>query len=368
MKNYNKLKRREGKKTLGKRVQALRNIFLIGMFLFGFGNWYAFAQSISSEIPSGLVMSKQWVPTSDDGTKGKVILETYVTGSSITSISSVPNDIVLVVDQSGSMADNMSSGTSRLQALKDAVTTFCNNVQADAAANGVDHKIAIVGFASGYSSTSWGSTTWTWTNTELLTTQNVQAYGSYSSGNCILTQNNYRDALVVVNNNGSLNTRLTTAIGRLAAEGGTCMQYGLEMANGVLSNRTETTFIAPDGSTQERGKIVIFFTDGYPGLQFPSTTSGGERFAQGRNGNNPRYIAQTTADAAVTQANLLKGIGATVFSVGVFDGANPANAYVTTRKQTSGYYYWEPQTLASGEGSAYAAANGLMHMISSNYA
>ena len=122
MKNYNKLKRREGKKTLGKRVQALRNIFLIGMFLFGFGNWYAFAQSISSEIPSGLVMSKQWVPTSDDGTKGKVILETYVTGSSITSISSVPNDIVLVVDQSGSMDDYMSSGVTRLAALKEAVS------------------------------------------------------------------------------------------------------------------------------------------------------------------------------------------------------------------------------------------------------
>ena len=367
MKNYNKLKRREGKKTLGKRVQALRNIFLIGMFLFGFGNWYAFAQSISSEIPSGLVMSKQWVPTSDDGTKGKVILETYVTGSSITSISSVPNDIVLVVDQSGSMADNMSSGTSRLQALKDAVTTFCNNVQADAAANGVDHKIAIVGFASGYSSTSWGSTTWTWTNTELLSSQSVHAYGNYSSENCVLTQQQYQDALVDVNINGSLNSRLTTAIGRLDAEGATCMQYGLAMANGVLANRTTTTFIAPDGSTQERGKIVIFFTDGYPGRQFPSGNTGGERFAQGRNGNNPRYIAQTTADAAVTQANLLKGIGATVFSVGIFDGANPANAYVTTRKQTSGYYYWEPQTLASGEGSGDAAANGLMHMISSNY-
>jgi hypothetical protein len=367
MKNYNKLKRREGKKTLGKHVQALRNIFLIGMFLLGLGNWYAFAQSVSSEIPSGLVMSKQWVPTSDDGTKGKVILETYVTGSSITSVSSVPNDIVLVVDQSGSMDDYMSSGVTRLAALKEAVRVFCNNVQADAVANNVNHKIAIVGFASGYSSSSIWGTTWTWTNTELLTTQNVQAYGNYSSGNCILTQNNYRDALVVVNDNGNLNTRLTTAIGRLDGDGGTCMQYGLEMANGVLSNRTETTFVAPDGSTQERGKIVIFFTDGYPGLQFPSTTSGGERFAQGRNGNNPMYISQTTADAAVTQANLLKNLGATVFSVGIFDGANPVNAYVTTRKQATGYYYWEPQTLPSGQGSGDAAANGLMHMISSNY-
>ena len=117
MKNYNKLKRREGKNALGKHIQALRNLFLIGVFLLGVGNWYAFAQSITPEIPSGLVMSKQWVPTSDDGTQGNVILETYVTGSSITSISSVPNDIVIIVDQSGSMSQSYGSGQTRLAAL-----------------------------------------------------------------------------------------------------------------------------------------------------------------------------------------------------------------------------------------------------------
>lgn len=377
-----------------KQIQALRNIFLIGIFLFGFGNWYAFAQSISSEIPSGLVMSKQWVPTNPDGTQGKVILETYVTGSSITSISSVPNDIVIIVDQSGSMSGAMGT-TTRLQALKEAVTTFCDMVQDDAETNGVNHKIAIVGFASGYtgynSYSYWNgyyNQRWNWENTELLSTQTVVAYGATTSGTCNITTQNYQDALVLVNNNGNVNNRLTTAVTRIAASGGTCMQYGLEMAYGVLSNRTETTYTAPDGTIQPRGQIVIFFTDGYPGLMFPTANSynapSGQdgRFAQGYGNNDYREVGGTPyyvnyneiwssaniADAAVAQANNLKNNGATVYSVGIFDGANPSNAYQTNRYNGSyngnTYYYWQPN--ASGV-DGDPAANGLMHMISSNY-
>ena len=381
MKNYNKLKRSEGQNTLGKHIQALRNIFLIGIFLLGVGSWNAFAQSISSEIPSGLVMKKQWVPSSPDNTKGKVVLETYVTGSSITSVAAVPNDIVLVVDQSGSMADPMTSDTTRLQALKKAVTTFCNMVKDDAVANNANHKIAIVGFASGYNNSTYGNN-WTWTNTELLSTQSEQTYGNYQ-GNCRLTATHYRDALVLANNNGNVNSRLTTAVTRIAASGGTCMQYGLEMAYGVLSNRTETTFIGPDGTTKPRGQIVIFFTDGYPGLVSPEYPQGNPLFAQRNNGAG-NVVCQTTADAAITQANTLKQNGATIYSIGVFPGANPNLAYQTTTKTRNNYYalnaqgtgyntvnatitYWEPQTAPTSGNSGDAAANGLMHMISSNY-
>ena len=402
MKNYNKLKRREGKNALGKHMQALRNLFLIGVFLLGVGNWYAFAQSISSEIPNGLVMSKQWIPTNPEGTQGEVILETYVTGSTITSVSSVPNDIVIIVDQSGSMAETMSGNKTRLQALKEAVTTFCDMVKDDAVDHDVDHRIAIVGFASGYSgynnyenTGSWlfpnyeyTNPRWDWTNTELLSTPTVVAYGAATSGNCAITPQNYQAALVPVEVNGNVNNRLTTAITNMAASGGTCMQYGLEMAHGVLSNRTETTYTAPDGTTHPRGQIVIFFTDGYPGLFFPDAnnvnTSGAGRFAQGYGSNGyrdfgssstPRYVnyndlwsSANIADAAVTQANNLKNDGATIYSIGIFDGANPTDAYKTNRYNTTvssnSYYYWQPnQNGINGD----PAANGLMHMISSNY-
>lgn len=361
------------------KLRALRHtLLLIGMVL---GMSVSYAQSISNEIPSGLVMSKQWVPTSNDGTKGNVILETYVTGSSITSVAAVPNDIVIVVDQSGSMADNMSGNKTRLQALKEAVTNFCDMVKDDAVANNADHKIAIVGFASGYNSSTYGNS-WTWTNTELLSTQNEQTYGNYQ-GNCILTPALYRQALVSVNNNGNVNNRLTTAISRMAASGGTCMQYGLEMAYGVLSNRTVTTFTGPDGTTKPRGQIVIFFTDGYPGLVSPEYPQGNPLFAQRNNGAG-NVVCQTTADAAITQANTLKQNGATIYSIGVFPGASPNLEYQTTTKTRNNYYalnaygtgyntvnatitYWEPQTPPTSGSSGDAAANGLMHMISSNY-
>ena len=384
----------------GKWKSALgHTLLIIGMVLMSLG---VYAQTPSTDIPAGLKMKKTWV--ADDpltNTSGKVVLETYVTGSEITTTSSVPNDIVIIVDQSGSMADNMSSGTTRLQALKDAVDTFCTKVKNDAVQNQVDHKIAIVGFASGYtgynsrsSSSYWGYTysqqRWDWTNTELLSTQNVVAYGANTSGACAITTQNYQDALVSVNNNGNVNNRLTTAITRMAASGGTCMQYGLEMAYGVLSNRLVTDYQAPDGTTHPRGQIVIFFTDGYPGLFFPTTTNvtagnGADgRFAQGYGdndyydfGNNttPRYVnynelwsAANIADAAVAQANSLKSNGATIFAVGIFDGAKPTDAYKTNQYNATisnqDYHYWQPsQSGINGD----PAANGLMHMISSNY-
>ncbi|MBR6228078.1 MAG: VWA domain-containing protein [Bacteroidales bacterium] len=385
----------------GKWKSALgHTLLIIGMVLMSLG---AYAQTPSTDIPAGLKMKKTWV--ADDpltNTSGKVVLETYVTGSEITTTSSVPNDIVIIVDQSGSMADNMSSGTTRLQALKDAVETFCTKVKNDAVQNHVDHKIAIVGFASGYTGyQNYGNTgsiwnphyeyynpRWNWENTELLSTQNEVAYGAATSGACAINTQNYQDALVSVNNNGNVNNRLTTAITRMAASGGTCMQYGLEMAYGVLSNRLVTTYQAPDGTTHPRGQIVIFFTDGYPGLFFPTTnnvTAGNGadgRFAQGYGDNDyyefnatPRYVnynelwsAANIADAAVAQANNLKSNGATIFAVGIFDGATPTAAYQTNQYNATisdqDYHYWQPsQSGINGD----PAANGLMHMISSNY-
>ena len=364
----------------GKWKSALgHTLLIIGMVLMSLG---AYAQSgISSEIPAGLKMNKQWIPDPTDptGSTGKVVLETYVTGSTISSTAAVPNDFVLVLDQSGSMGDAYGN-TTRLQALKDAVTTFCNTVRNDAVANSVNHKIAIVGFATGIQSNG----RWTWTNTELLSTNPTKEYGN-SAGQCQLTQSDYQNALVTAAQNGTtgnLNTRITTAINAIAASGGTCMQYGLEMAYGVLSNRTEINFTMPDGTVKPRGQVVIFFTDGYPGVQFPASTNigsdwywNGDRVAQRNNSTQYNWISQTVADASVTNANTLKNNGAKIFSLGIFEGVDPSRAYTAVRKgpaTTPGhnyynYYYWEPESLASDEASGDAAANGLLHMISSNY-
>ncbi len=310
-----------------------------------FANVSLFAQNTA---PEGLHMYKTWTPdpNSATGSKGVVTLEAFVTGTSVTVNSVQPTDIVIVVDQSGSMTNQFGGGKTRLEALRDAVTAFVDNVKQNAETHNVVHKVAIVGFASNETVYNVGP----WENTELLSTQNVVGYTSVSD-------THYQDALVAANVSGAVNSRLTTAINRFDARGGTYMQYGLEMAKGVLDKRTETTYTDSQGTAHDRGQVVVFFTDGYPGGY-----SNDNYFYEGRY-NNRNYDQKTVADAAVGYANTLKTSSVTMFSVGIFGGAAPDAAYTTEHSSSSSwnnnYERWSTAT---------AAANGLLHFISSDYA
>ena len=309
--------------------------------------------STASDSP---VQITKTVTHNDDGTY-TLTMEAYVTKDVTVSTSSVPMDIVLVLDQSGSMDDDFSgketsnTNDKRITALKSAVTDFVNTVQADAAENGVDHKIAIVGFASGNKSESSSA----WSNTELLSTENAVSY----SDNGILDAN-YRDALVSANSvdgTNSVNSRLTTAIDRVAASGATYGNYGLIMAKGVLDNRTETTYTKADGTTADRQTVVIFFTDGYPGRYAASNGGFYEGTYSGTTYNNV-----TVADSTIAAAAELKNDGVTIYSVGIFNNANPAEGYNFTEKtggnKNNSYTYYE---------TGAQAANAYMHFVSSDY-
>ena len=210
----------------GKWKSALgHTLLLIGMVLVSIG---AFAQTPTG----GLYMQKGWTPDPTDptGSKGTIRLETFVTGEKIITEAHIPTDIVIVVDQSGSMAYNFDGtqtqgvpvANQRVTALKNALNTFLTTIQQDAVEYNCDHRIAIVGFGTAPA----GNQT-TWTNTELLTPSEV----NYNNAE---TQN-YKNALVYVNNNGSVNNVLTSAVSNISANGGTMMQYGLIMANNILS-------------------------------------------------------------------------------------------------------------------------------------
>ena len=263
-------------------------------------------------------------------------MEAYVTGSAITVSTVVPTDIVIVVDQSGSMSQNFSGNQTKLEALKNAVSTFVQNVQENAFEHDVDHRVAIVGFAMGNQSAGGIQAYY---NTEILTPTEI----NYQN----ITTTDYWNALLLADNNGSVNSGLTSAIQNISAQGGTLMQYGLEMAYNILDKRLQPNFNAgtdenPDW--QPRMQVVVFFTDGYPGL-----SSNSSYFTENGNYNN-----QSTADATVKQANLLKEAGAKVFSVGIFSGATPEAAYQTQLRNNQ----WT---------TGIQAANGLMHFVSSNY-
>lgn len=80
-------------------------------------------------------------------------LETFVTGytSNVTTYEttteSVPLDIVLLLDVSGSMSNNLSGNTSRISALRTAVKNFIGTIKTDAETNSVDHRISLIKFA-----------------------------------------------------------------------------------------------------------------------------------------------------------------------------------------------------------------------------
>lgn len=97
----------------------------------------------STVSENGLTLTKT-ATLENDGTY-TINLEAYATGTTttVTEKSGTPLDIVLVIDQSGSMYTS-----NYLQPMKEAVTSFVNSISDNAKEYNVDHRIAIVGYAS----------------------------------------------------------------------------------------------------------------------------------------------------------------------------------------------------------------------------
>lgn len=247
----------------------------------------AFAADGDASGESGVVVSKT-ATLEDDGTY-TINLSAYATGttSTITEKSGTPLDIVLVIDQSGSMKQS-----NYIEPLKTAVTGFVNTISANAKEYNVTHRIALVGYASRYDSSS------KWANTGLFidgSLYNYQQAGS-NTQTTRLTSQNYKDALVSVNDaEGNVTGSITTAIGKISGSGATYMNYGMEMANGVFANNS----IEADSN---RKRIVVVFTDGEPGKSGYETA-----------------IANATLEEAYKTKSTY---GATVYTVGLYNRAS----------------------------------------------
>ena len=103
------------------------------------------------------------ITVSNDGSDFLVALSALSSMSNRKTVSDKPLDIVLTLDVSGSMSDNLNGSTSKLSALKTAVNDFIDKTDAvnknimDASKK---HKIAIVKYA-GNKSDKIGNTTYT---------------------------------------------------------------------------------------------------------------------------------------------------------------------------------------------------------------
>lgn len=203
----------------------------------------------------------------------------------------------------GVLYQRSSTSTSKLNALKAAVTNFVNSVSANAKEYNVEHRIAMVGFASN------GTDNSAWKNTGLFVDGYLKKYANSEwETNSQLSSQDYKNALVVVNDvDGDIAGSISRAIGNLDAEGATRTSYGLEMAQKVFENNKDS----------ERQRVVVLFTDGEPGK------SGYEN---------------SEANSALSKAYVLKNENkATVYSVGLYD-SDPENNTVSFMNYTSSNY------------------------------
>ena len=190
----------------------------------------------------------------------------------------------------------------RLTALKTAVNNFAESVAAKAKGSDgqyggeddVNYRIAVVEFAS-------------------------EAY-------------NLTNGLVDMDTSRGL-TQVKNAVSGLQAGGDTYPATGLDMANSIF----DANPISGDG---QRGRVVIMFTDGYPAE------------------NGTDNINYTLCDNAIASAQTSKRTyGATVYTVGIFSGANP-NSNIDTNFDYGNRRDAEKQLVA---------ANRYMHYTSSNF-
>lgn len=222
--------------------------------------------------------------------------------------------------------------TSRLSALKTALNNFTAAVRTKALGtdgqagtdDDVDHRIAMVGFASGYYyENGWNSDYYYYGNTEVFVGASQYTYNAGSANNASnasSAQSHYSDAFQDMDTTQG-QTNITASIGALDANGGTLINLGMEMANGILNAN-------PVQNGEKRNRVIIVFTDGTPGW------SGYD---------------SDTASAAISQASTAKGNGVTVYSVGVFSGADATSAGSSSGTDTQ-KANWFMQNLSSNDG------------------
>ena len=190
-----------------------------------------------------------------------------------------------------------SAGDTRLNALKNAATAFVNAVAAKAAgadgdintpADNVNHRIAVVGFASGQ---RYNGNNYNYNNTEVFVGSIQYRYGTAAQGQ-------YGNAFQDMNTSTGV-SNVSASVGVLSADGGTLTNLGIEMANGIFNAN-----LIPEG--EKRNRVVIVFSDGVPGW------SGYD---------------SDIANSAIAQANTAKKTyGATVYTIGIFSGADATSA------------------------------------------
>lgn len=247
----------------------------------------------------GRIWTDKTVQAIDDGKSDFLTtLSAMSSTSDTTSLVSKPLDIVVVLDASGSMDDPMGGEDSpkRIDALKNAANHFIDTI-AEQNKNVKDaskqHQVAIVKFA-GEQADKVGNDTY------------------YSDEGYLYNYSQTMQKLTACSGGGVEGLKGT--INSIKPNGATRADNGMELAKGITSGR------------EDAQKVVVFFTDGKP--------------------TRRSDFSPTVANNAIAAAKAMKDEGATVYTIGIFDGADP-----------------------SADPTSYKTSdeNKFMHAMSSNY-
>lgn len=362
------------------RLKRLLSVLLCVAMIMGLMVTTSFAEtaeervlSVNASDDSGLNIKKSITDNADSSYD--LTMEAYATGEVKTTTKSVPLDIVLVLDVSGSMDDNTTtysytalesadysynkiansktqyyyeyngqfypvhadydwwygeyylyfgnhyltsigkntvkdpnttiySGVlytatkttaEKLASMKTAAKKFISMVADDAATNDVDHNISIVKFA-GDKKTTIGN--------------DFYYYSSYNNSQTVIGLTAAKTGADTLNGK----------IDALKAGGATGVDYGLQLANGLLS-----------GTAADRQKVVIVFTDGEP--------------------NHDNGFDTAVAKAAIKEAKTLKGANTKVYTIGLLD-SNASNNVKNFLQYVSSNYPNASSMSASGTKAA----------------
>lgn len=265
------------------------------------GRWQYWAsggeQDLTTRYVGRIWTDKTVEPAQDEKSDFVTTLSTMSSTSDTTSLVTKPLDIVMVLDASGSMDNDMgdSDSTKRIDALKAAASSFIDTIAEQNKSikdTNKRHQVAIVKF-SGAKKNEIGNDTY----------RDRQGY----------THNYSQTMKSLTPCVDSAATELKNTVGYIEPAGATRADYGLELARD-MSGREDAQM------------VVVFFTDGTP--------------------TDVRNFNPTVANNAIVAAKKMKGKGATVYTIGIFDDANPADEPTN---------YW-----TSDE-------NKFMHAVSSNY-
>ena len=249
----------------------------------------------------GRIWTDKTVKAVESGDSDFLTTLSAISSTSDTTVSGKPLDIVMVLDASGSMDDPMGKrdDTKRIEALKKAANGFIDTIaeqNAKISDESKQHKVAIVKFSGDKKTNQVGNDT-------------------YRKDGYTYNYSQTMKELTLCKRDGA--TSLKNTVNSISPAGSTRADYGLELADGQFSSSS---------GRADAKKVVVFFTDGSP------TSSSG--------------FEASVANSAINSAKSLKANGADIYTIGIFDGADPSAE--PTAEDTSN-------------------ENKFMHAVSSNY-